>query len=85
MVRVARNREPGVGLADMTKDFAITELCRSNWLRDTDVEAGVRPGATSDVRVEIGELKRRLRPLEQENGVLRPAAAYLSWANLPKR
>ena len=32
---------------------------------------------------EIRELKRRNRLLEQENEILRRAAAYLSQANLP--
>lgn len=85
VVRVARNREPGVRLADIAKDFAISESCLNNWLRDDDVEAGVRPGATSDERAENRELKRRVRLLEQENEVLRRAAAYLSQANLPKK
>ena len=83
VVRVAQSREPGVRLADIAKDFAISESCLNNWLRDADVEAGVRPGATSDDRAENRELKRRLRLLEQENEVLRRAAAYLSQANLP--
>jgi transposase len=32
---------------------------------------------------ELREAKRRIRLLEQENEVLRRAAAYLSQANLP--
>ena len=84
VVRVARNREPGVRLADIAKDFANSESCLNDWLRDADVEAGVRPGATSDERAENRELKRRLWLLEQENEILRRAAAYLSQANLPK-
>ena len=32
---------------------------------------------------ELREAKKRIRLLEQENGVLRRAAAYLSQANLP--
>ena len=85
VVRVARNREPGVRLADIAKDFAISESCLNNWLKDADIEAGIKPGATSDERAENRELKRRLRLLEQENEVLRRAAAYLSQANLPKK
>jgi transposase-like protein len=43
----------------------------------------VKPRATSDQLAELRELKRRNRLLEQENEVLRRAAAYLSQASLP--
>ena len=42
-----------------------------------------RPGPTSDEQAENRELRRRVRLLEQENEVLRRAAAYLSQASLP--
>lgn len=85
VIRVARSREPGVRLADIAADFGISESCLNNWLRSADVEDGVRAGVTSDERSENRELKKRLRLLEQENEVLRRAAAYLSQANLPKK
>ena len=44
---------------------------------------GVRPGPSSDENADNRELRRRVRLLEQENEVLRRAAAYLSQANLP--
>lgn len=47
-----------------------------------DVEAGNRPGQTAADAAEARELKKRIRLLEQENEVLRRAAAYLSQANL---
>jgi transposase-like protein len=53
-----------------------------NWLHRADVEDGLRPGVTTAEAAEIRELKRRNRLLEQENEVLRRAAAYLSQANL---
>ena len=56
------------------------ESCLTNWMRQADVEDGNRPGRT---REESAELRRRNRLLEQENVVLRRAAAYLSQANLP--
>ena len=48
-----------------------------------DVADGLRPGTPAAESVELRELKRRNRLLEQENEVLRRAAAYLSQANLP--
>ena len=46
-------------------------------------EAGVKPGTTSAENADLREARRRIRLLEQENEVLRRAAAYLSQANLP--
>ncbi|WP_436701925.1 hypothetical protein [Nocardioides sp. BYT-33-1] len=52
-------------------------------MKTADVEDGVKPGTTAAENAENRELRKRLRLLEQENEVLRRAAAYLSQANLP--
>ena len=83
VVRVARSREPGVRIKDIAADFGITESCLTNWLARADREDGIKPGPTSAEAAELRELKKRNRLLEQENEVLRRAAAYLSQANLP--
>lgn len=83
VVRVARNREPGVHLKQIAADFGISESCLTNWMKSADVEDGVRPGATAVENSELREARKRIRLLEQENEVLRRAAAYLSQANLP--
>jgi transposase len=83
VVRVAPGRGPGVTLEQIATDFGVHPTTLSKWLRAADVEDGVQPGATSDRLAELRELKRRNRLLEQENEVLRRAAAYLSQAQLP--
>ena len=83
VVRVARNREPGVHLKRIAADFGISESCLTNWMKTADVEDGVKPGTTTAENVELREARKRIRLLEQENEVLRRAAAYLSQANLP--
>ena len=83
VVRVARNREPGVELCQIAKDFEIHFTTLYAWMKKADVEEGVKPGMTEDQASELRELKRRNRLLEQENEVLRRAAAYLSQAHLP--
>lgn len=82
VVAVARGREPGVTLKQIAADFGISEASLTNWLKAADVEVGRRPGVTGDEAGELRELKRRCKLLEQENEVLRRAAAYLSQANL---
>ncbi len=82
VIRVARNREPGVHLKQIAADFGISESCLNNWLAKADREDGVRLGDPAQPATER-ELRKRVRLLEQENEVLRRAAAYLSQANLP--
>ncbi|WP_197466819.1 transposase [Tsukamurella pseudospumae] len=83
VVRVARDRESGVTLAQIAKDFGIHEMTLQKWLRRADVDDGNKPGMTSGQSAELREANKRIRLLEQENEVLRRAAAYLSQANLP--
>ena len=83
VVKVARNREPGVHLKQIAADFGISESCLTGWMKKADVEDGTKPGLTTEQSAENRELRKRLRLLEQENEVLRRAAAYLSQANLP--
>jgi transposase-like protein len=83
VVRVARHREPDQTLRQIAADFGISESCLTNWMKAADVEDGVKPGVTSEQSAELRAAKRRIRLLEQENEVLRRAAAYLGQANLP--
>ncbi len=52
--------------------------------RHTD-EGGAKPAPVSGESAELREARKRIRLLEQENEVLRSAAAYLSQANLPSK
>lgn len=83
VVRVARNRDSMTTLEQIAEDFGIHATTLAGWMRKADVEDGVKPGMTEDQNAELREVKRRNRLLEQENEVLRRAAAYLSQANLP--
>ena len=83
VVRVAQRREAGVTLEESASDFGIHPMTLTKWMRAADVEAGIKPGTTSAESAENRDLRRRVRLLEQENEVLRRAAAYLSQANLP--
>jgi transposase len=83
VVRVARNREDGVTIEQIAADFGVHPMTLTKWLRRADVDEGVKPGKSTSDAGELRELRRRNRLLEQENEVLRRAAAYLSQANLP--
>lgn len=84
VVGVARNRDDGVTLEQIAEDFGIHPMTLSKWLRQAAIEDGERPGVMVAESAENRALKRRVRLLEQENEVLRRAAAYLGQASLPK-
>lgn len=85
VVRVARNRGPGVTLDQIASDFGVPKASVGFWLKAADVEDGIKPGTTAAANDDLVQARRRVRLLEQENEVLRRATAYLSQANLPNR
>ena len=83
VVRVAQGRDPGVTLDRIAADFGIHPMTLSKWIRQSDIDDGVRPGRSTTESADLRAANRRIKTLEQENEVLRRAAAYLSQANLP--
>ena len=82
VVAVARKGE--APLSQIAKDFGVSESCLHRWLSQADVEDGVRPGVTSSESTELREARKRVRLLEQENEILRRAAAFFARESLPK-
>ena len=83
VVRVARDRGPNVSIEQVARDFGIHQTTLNTWLRAAEVEESPRSTAAPEVLRENRDLKRRNRLLEQENEVLRRAAAYLAQGSLP--
>ena len=82
VVAVARKRE--APYRQVAKDFGISEATLHNWMKQADVDDGVKPGVSSTEAVELREAKKRVRVLEQEVEILKRAAAYFARETLPK-
>ena len=82
VVAVARKGE--APLSQVAKDFGISESCLQRWLKLADIDDGVRPGVTSSEAAELRELRKRNKTLEQENEILRRAAAFFAREMPPK-
>ena len=76
VVAIARKGE--LPIRQVAKDFGVSESCLQRWLKIADVEDGKRPGVTASESEALRELKKRNRALEQENEILRRAAAYFA-------
>lgn len=57
VIAVARRRE--APLAQIAKDFGVSDTCLQRWLRLADIEDGHRPGVTQSENAEFRELKKR--------------------------
>lgn len=79
-------REGSLPVAKIARDLGISNSCLRNWMAQADAdERGSSQRLTSAEKKELTELRKRARLLEQENEILRRAAAYFARENvLPK-
>jgi transposase len=81
VIRVYRDSD--ASMAQVAKDFGISASCLKRWLTIDERDSSPRSTSSGGESVELREANKRIKLLEQENEVLRRAAAYLSQANLP--
>lgn len=75
----------GNPVGQTARDLGISESCLRNWMNRDAIDAGRKPGVTTDEHKELVELRRRNRVLEMEIEVLKRASAYFARENvLPK-
>src|SRR5688572_19409225 len=82
VVTVARRGD--LTIAEVASDFDISVESVRRWMRQADVDDGIRDGQTSAEQAEVVQLRREKRRLEMENEILRRAAAYFARDVLPK-
>jgi transposase len=84
---IAVARQGDQSRVQVARSFGISESCLARWLRIADREdlpGADRPDPGTAGEVEVRELRRRNKQLEQENEILRRATAYLARDTLPK-
>ena len=60
------------------------EALRS-WVRQAEVDGGVRPGTTTEDATRIAALEREVRELRRANEILRTSAAFFAAAELDRK
>jgi transposase len=81
---VAVARRGDLTINEVASDFDISPESVRRWMRQADVDDGVRDGLTTAEQQEVVRLRRENRRLEMENEILRRAAAYFAKDTLPK-
>jgi len=82
VVTVARRGD--LSVVEVAVDFVVAEESVRRWMKQADVDDGIKDGQTSSEQAEIVQLRRDKRRLEMENEILRRAAAYFAASTLPK-
>jgi transposase len=72
VVRVARRGD--LTINEVAADFDISPESVRRWMRQADIDDGVKDGVTTAEQVEVVQLRRDNRRLEMENEILRRAA-----------
>lgn len=71
--------ESGIARSQVCADLGISRSSLQKWINESRLSAhGMSPSTDSQVNKEMRAALRRIRELEEENAVLRAAAAYLS-------
>ena len=64
---------------ELSREFEPTAQTIHNWVKQTDLDAGVRSdGLTSSEREELRKLRRENRQLKVEREILKKAAAWFA-------
>jgi transposase len=82
VVTVARRGD--LSVAEVAADFDVSVESVRRWMRQADIDDGVKDGLTTAEQSELVQLRRRARRLEMENEILRRAAAYFAKDALPQ-
>ena len=82
VVTVARRGD--LTVPEVAVDFGVSEESVRRWMRQSDIDDGIRDGQTTIEQTELVQLRRDKRRLEMENEILRRAAAYFAQSSLPK-
>jgi len=82
VVTVARRGD--LTRAEVAADLDVSIESVNRWMRQADIDDGIKDGLTTAEQDELVQLRRRARRLEMENEILRRAAAYFAADHLPK-
>ena len=77
-------RRGGLTIAEVAADFDVSPESVRRWMRQADIDDGIKNGQTTAEQEEVVRLRRENRRLEMENEILRRAAAYFAKDALPK-
>ncbi len=71
-------RESGKSITQTAKDLGVSHGSLRIWVRQQEIDAGLREGLTTSEREELHRLRREIRILREERDILEKAAAFFA-------
>ena len=75
---VEQCRKGDRSIAQVARDFDLTETAVREWCKQAEIDDGERPGLTSAERDELAQLRRENRRLREDVEILRRATAFFA-------
>ena len=75
---VERCRRGDRTIAQVARDFDLTETAVREWVKQSEIDAGERDGLTTEERNELSALRRENRRLREDVEILRRATAFFA-------
>ena len=71
-------RTSGKSIAEVSQDLGLTVSAVRRWVAQADIDAGRRPGVTTDEHEELVQLRKENRVLREERDILKRATAFFA-------
>lgn len=65
-------------IAEVARDFDLTETAVRSWVKQAEVDAGSRPGLSTEEREELAQLRGENRRLRGDVEILKRATAFFA-------
>ena len=65
-------------IGQVSRDFDLTETAVRAWVRQAEIDSGVRDGLTTEERNELTALRRENRRLKEDVEILKRATAFFA-------
>jgi transposase len=76
IVELCQRGERSIG--QVARDFDLTETNVRTWVKQAEIDQGVRPGLTSEERDELAKLRRENRSLREDVEILKRATVFFA-------